>query len=885
MTCLILPLPCREGGRGVRSAGRRGSSTKPAFPTPHLAFLRLPHFALYIFHFSFFISLFISLPAPAQPPDPAVVIRYAAESGGATWKKALNPSENLTARELFRYALSLCEAGLYPERLQTLFEVARRMQDINPESSNYGNFRWYWRDPAVGDRNAVEFCMQAGSLLWLRHRQTIPSAARWTLGTILEDAVQGCLSHNVRESYTNIALMNAQNLILLGESMDRPDVAAEGYARLGGVVRYTWEHGTHEYDSPTYYGVDHECLAAIERFCKSERGRTQARALLELIWTDIALNWFPRAQRLAGAHSRTYDFIQGLGYLDVTLWGVGWMFGNLQGGANAIYPVLGRWLPPDALRTLSRTRFPRLVRQSWGPGVSEAKTHYILEDVTLGSAGANYGAMDMPMTVDLPGNRTDVRCYFVPDARHDPYGKVKVPAGNHTKALHLKPFWRAAQQKRDALGIVIYRDGDLPEEGFETLESHFVLPGDADEVWADGRRLIVSPVSTPHHPLQPGEALVFRKGAAVVGIRVPWTKGLDGSAAPVALIDDGNTYGAARLTVAHHTTARGASAGAAFWVRVGSGIHTDEAFARWRQDFADANAIVETPGDTLRIRVEGQDGPVLVRVVAPYRSGTYLLPTPSSAVLELDGEPLGRRILEKVEPIKSLAEARSETLTVAVPETGGAYWEAERGVVLNPMVVAQDTGASAGRCVWLPGQVGQAAATSELASITWRLRIPLAAAYYVWGRVLAPTPKDDSFYVRAFSNHGEVLARSEWHTGNGPQWEWTCVALDLSKTPTPLVLPQGDVYLQLRAREDGTKIDRLFITRYAVLRPDDGASIEDGAPDFNGDGAINFQDFLLFAAAFGAGSDDPAYHPRFDLDGNGRIAFPDFIAFAAAFGN
>ena len=48
--------------------------------------------------------------------------------------------------------------------------------------------------------------------------------------------------------------------------------------------------------------------------------------------------------------------------------------------------------------------------------------------------------------------------------------------------------------------------------------------------------------------------------------------------------------------------------------------------------------------------------------------------------------------------------------------------------------------------------------------------------------------------------------------------------------------------------------------------------------DFNGDGEVSFQDFLLFAIAFG-GTD-----PLFDLDGDGTVGFGDFIIFAQAFG-
>ena len=51
----------------------------------------------------------------------------------------------------------------------------------------------------------------------------------------------------------------------------------------------------------------------------------------------------------------------------------------------------------------------------------------------------------------------------------------------------------------------------------------------------------------------------------------------------------------------------------------------------------------------------------------------------------------------------------------------------------------------------------------------------------------------------------------------------------------------------------------------------------DGAADFNGDGAVDFADFILFARAYGTAD------MRFDLDGNGTVGFGDFIAFVNAF--
>ncbi len=57
-----------------------------------------------------------------------------------------------------------------------------------------------------------------------------------------------------------------------------------------------------------------------------------------------------------------------------------------------------------------------------------------------------------------------------------------------------------------------------------------------------------------------------------------------------------------------------------------------------------------------------------------------------------------------------------------------------------------------------------------------------------------------------------------------------------------------------------------------------------GSPDLNGDGAVDFEDFVLFAQKFGRESDDDGYDARFDLDGDGAIGFSDFLIFANAFG-
>ncbi len=54
--------------------------------------------------------------------------------------------------------------------------------------------------------------------------------------------------------------------------------------------------------------------------------------------------------------------------------------------------------------------------------------------------------------------------------------------------------------------------------------------------------------------------------------------------------------------------------------------------------------------------------------------------------------------------------------------------------------------------------------------------------------------------------------------------------------------------------------------------------------DFDGNGHVDFSDFLAFAQNFGRSDGDANYDAKFDLNGNDSVDFGDFIAFAQQFG-
>ena len=589
----------------------------------------------------------------AAAPALSEIASNCAAADEGLWRSCAKPPEGLSSRDLFAYALNLCVSRQHPERLDRLFELAAEMQDRDPKSRNYGNFRWYRRDAKVLDGNAVDFCMRGGSLMWMKYREFIPENARARLLELLNLSTIGCLNHKVRESYSNIAIMNAGDLILLGETFDNAKAIKEGYDRLDHVYQYARQAGFHEFDSPTYSSVDLDGLGMIEAYCHQERGRAQAHALLELLWTDIAAHWVEPARRLAGAHSRSYDYLHGLGGLEVQLTLHDWLHEPLSKGRDVIFAAQSQWQPPAKLHTLAQ-KFPHLVRQTWGIEPNQFRTHYLLPDITLSCTASSYGGWtDMPLTVDLPGDRQNsVRCYFIADGRDDPFGKKKIPQGAHQKALHLNPFWAAAQRETDALGLVVYRNKDISvNDAAFTLQSTFVLPLGADFIRIGDRPIHFTPSKPAREAVKPGDVISLRQGTVALALRIPWTRGVGEAPTSIVLNYDGNKFSAVCLTVEHGGKPTAGIkndqpiASAAFWVRIASGLTDEASFDTWLAKFTKAHATADGQANQVKIQVEGLTGPVALDVPLTGTPAATLNPAPAPVVLEVNGTDLAPQIL------------------------------------------------------------------------------------------------------------------------------------------------------------------------------------------------------------------------------------------------
>ena len=160
-----------------------------------------------------------------------------------------------------------------------------------------------------------------------------------------------------------------------------------------------------------------------------------------------------------------------------------------------------------------------------------------------------------------------------------------------------------------------------------------------------------------------------------------------------------------------------------------------------------------------------------------------------------------------------------ESNRIVVSRLHATSWEAEAGMIVSNFAIASDKRASGGKYIWAPGEPGKHGGGNGLAS--WSLDVKNAGTYLLWGRVNTATPEDDSFFVSANKGpfkpkgaKGKILVpRTDWHVGQTKgHWSWV-------RFPVELKLPSGSAVLNVHVREDGAKLDRLFLTSDPLQEP------------------------------------------------------------------
>lgn len=460
-------------------------------------------------------------------------------------------------RGTLAYASSVLEdgdAGL--ERAARAIRAVLALQERRPGDAHYGNFRWMAEDEGVTDLNGVEFMLDGLNAIAHRHRAALPpdlleemlDAIRLGLGEV--DAL------DVHPGYTNIALSDISNSVLGGEATGDPAFVVRGERRLDEWFAFTNASGApHEFNSPTYLGVDIARMAELAATTREPRIAAKARLAAERLWSHVAAHYHPGLAQIAGPHSRSYfdGWTGAPGYLKLFLWR---LLGDERLRQVPPYAPRSReeghgsaardhlFVPPYAERWLREKRYPFEVVETTDAERGLDIATYMTADYALGTASRHYTVGDAPEpwpafnSTLLHFRRDEEPGFGVLFARYvaDDAG---VGAHTHASDRTAEDWWDEGQfvgaQHR---GRAILAYGLMPRmrrvRSYKLSVNVLGLAADA-EVWAGEERVTASPRAVP-----PGEPVVLGAGAVYAAI-IPLEPTDMGSGAPIELkLGDGH---------------------------------------------------------------------------------------------------------------------------------------------------------------------------------------------------------------------------------------------------------------------------------------------------------------------------------------------------------
>ena len=161
------------------------------------------------------------------------------------------------------------------------------------------------------------------------------------------------------------------------------------------------------------------------------------------------------------------------------------------------------------------------------------------------------------------------------------------------------------------------------------------------------------------------------------------------------------------------------------------------------------------------------------------------------------------------EGVKSeLSSELKYTIPVTNPDDFKLWIEAEEGDLFKSFSSAEDSTASGKYFVWTPQGTGNYWNPSSNAGYAeYSFDVPQAGNYVIWGRVIADSGTEDSFFVKIDSGNYAL-----WDVQQSGSWKWDKVKDRDGADPVVYYLEAGEHTLTIMQREDGTKIDQILIT-------------------------------------------------------------------------
>lgn len=205
------------------------------------------------------------------------------------------------------YAAALFSAGVRMDRANAVVSAVLKHQDLGKDSPTFGNFHWWGDETRVGDHNAVCFMSPWLSHIAMEHGDKLSADNARRLRASLQHCIRGVRTHPTGPDYTNIWLLKAASLVMLGRALEEPGLETDGAERIQRWIDLTAKNGVTEYNSPCYSAVNVYALEWVYHYAASETLRQQVAKCLDYLYADIFQQWHWDAAIGAGTHSRAYE--------------------------------------------------------------------------------------------------------------------------------------------------------------------------------------------------------------------------------------------------------------------------------------------------------------------------------------------------------------------------------------------------------------------------------------------------------------------------------------------------------------------------------------------------------------------------------------------------
>jgi hypothetical protein len=160
--------------------------------------------------------------------------------------------------------------------------------------------------------------------------------------------------------------------------------------------------------------------------------------------------------------------------------------------------------------------------------------------------------------------------------------------------------------------------------------------------------------------------------------------------------------------------------------------------------------------------------------------------------------------------------AQADTLWMEAEDLDEAVGQAHATTLTTPMRVVDRNDASGGSSIEVQNGLDSKTSAPALGRACYTFHISTAGTHRVWGRVIARTDADDSFWVRM--DGGSWIKWNE--IALGESWHWDFVHNDTNPTqPSTFSLAAGEHQLCVAYREDDTRLDVLVVTSDASFDP------------------------------------------------------------------